>query len=352
MNCRRSMTQCWRTIRWRPIAPSLMIAILAIGITIVPCEEWVWNTFSNHRFAGRMAKGQDVFVLSLPGATGASSMARLTSQELSIRDAAGQTTVYQRLQRYDTPDGSFVGYGSRAAQRVIQWPTANSGNMRIGTLRNGQIEFAPSRMTVTRPNPQSGPLGGSYGVGNAWAGNPQGWSEGSLNSQYLNSQYPNTNYPNPNSRPIQGGAINGSSIVGGSDPDGMVAVQLAAGDPGQRLFLRANRPGQVSVVQQADQLDSAWYITPVGQDMVRVQQYIGGNWYALGVDDRALAAGGLAGGMNSRASIRFSSLGSSVNQLWRIQNFNGGGYCFESVWMPGFGLTCDPRNGLWLQPIT
>jgi hypothetical protein len=260
-------------------------------------------------------------------------MASLTPQELSIRDAAGQTTTYQRLQRYDTPDGSYIGYGSRAAQRVIQWPTANSGNMRIGTLRNGQIEFAPSRMTVTRPNP----TGANFNGANSGAWNGGGYNPPSPASSLV---------------PINGGPINGGPTAGGLDPDGMVAVQLAAGDSGQRLFLKASRPGQVSLVQQADQLDSAWYITPVGQDMVRVQQYIGGNWYALGVDDRALAAGGMVGGMNGRASIRFSSLGSSVNQLWRIQNFNGGGYCFESVWMPGYGLTCDPRNGLWLQPIT
>lgn len=343
MNRRDSLLQIGSTT-----ISSLITVAIAIGISMVPCEELAWTAFSGQVIAGRAAYGQDVFVLSLPGGGGSSSMARLTPQELSIRDAAGQTTLYQRLQRYDTPDGSYIGYGSRAAQRVIQWPTANSGNMRIGTLRNGQIEFAPSRMTVTRPNP----TGGRYGVGSYGASNSEAWNGGAYSTPY-----PNTNYPSANSDLIYGGIDSGglnnsSPVAGGLDPDGMVAVQLAAGDSGQRLFLRANRPGQVSLTQQADQLDSAWYITPVGQDMVRVQQYIGGNWYALGVDDRAFAAGGMAGGMNGRASIRFSSLGSSVNQLWRIQNFNGGGYCFESVWMPGYGLTCDPRNGLWLQPIT
>jgi hypothetical protein len=341
MNRRNPLLQIWRTT-----VSSLFTVAIAVGISIVPCAELAWTAFSGQSMVGGVAYGQEVFVLSLPGAGGSRSMASLNPQELSIRDAAGQTTIYQRLQRYDTPDGSYIGYGSRAAQRVIQWPTANSGNMRIGTLRNGQIEFAPSRMTVTRPNP----TGGSFAPGNSGA-----WNRGDYGTPY-------SNFPNANAGPIHGGLSssglssgglnNSSPVAGGLDPDGMVAVQLAAGDSGQRLFLKASRPGQVSLVQQADQLDSAWYITPVGQDMVRVQQYIGGNWYALGVDDRALGVGGMAGGMNSRASIRFSSLGSSVNQLWRIQNFNGGGYCFESVWMPGFGLTCDPRNGLWLQPIT
>jgi len=348
MNRRDSWLKICRTA-----VSSLIAVAIAIGISIVPCAELAWTAFSGQTMVGRAAYGQDVFVLSLPGAGGSSSMARLTAQELSIRDAAGQTTIYQRLQRYDTPDGSYIGYGSRAAQRVIQWPTANSGNMRIGTLRNGQIEFAPSRMTVTRPNPN----GGNYGVGNNGAGSYGGVAYGASASETWNeggysTPSPIANSQNVNSGPFQGGPIGVGPVAGGLDPDGMVAVQLSAGDPGQRFFLRANRPGQVSLVQQADQLDSAWYITPVGQDMVRVQQYIGGNWYALGVDDRALAAGGMAGGLNSRASIRFSSLGSSANQLWRIQNFNGGGYCFESVWMPGYGLTCDPRNGLWLQPIT
>lgn len=323
MNRRNSISESWR-----PAVSSLIAFALALGISIFPCDELAWTVFSGQAALGRASHGQDVFVLSLPGAVASSSMAGLTPQELSIRDAAGQTTIYQRLQRYDTPDGSYIGYGSRAAQRVIQWPTANSGNMRIGTLRNGQIEFAASRMTVTRANPNGADSGA--------------WNGGGYNP------------PSPamNLGPINGGPINGGPAAGGLDPDGMVAVQLAAGDPGQRLFLRASRPGQVAFVPQADQLDSAWYITPVGHDMVRVQQYIGGNWYALGVDERALAAGGMAGGMNSRVSIRFSTLGSSVNQLWRIQNLHGGGYCFESVWMPGYGMTCDPRNGLWLQPIT
>ncbi|MFM8402148.1 MAG: hypothetical protein ACKOAH_30350, partial [Pirellula sp.] len=86
---------------------------------------------------------QEFFTLKVPG-TATDSKARINAQELVVRDHTGQTTLYSRLRRYDTPDGQFVGYGSRQAQRVILWPTSNQGNMQIGTLRDGQIEFARS----------------------------------------------------------------------------------------------------------------------------------------------------------------------------------------------------------------
>jgi hypothetical protein len=254
-------------------------------------------------------------------------MVNLTLRELFVRDAAGQVTVYTRLTRYDTPDGKYIAYGSREAQRVIQWPTNNAGNMRIGTLRNGQMEFNPSRMTVHAAAADSGLR-------------PDAWD------QALGAP----------------GAVGGFEHAGDGMPgavqDGLTAVQLSAGDANNRLFLRSTRSGQLAFAQQANDMDSAWYVVPVGHDMVRLQQNQGNRWMALGVDPVAPPGGrarqggfGGAGFGAAPMAVRCSPMHQELDQLWRLQAGFGGGYCFESVLMPGYCLTCVPNDGLWLQPV-
>jgi hypothetical protein len=111
--------------------------------------------------------------------------------------------------------------------------------------------------------------------------------------------------------------------------------------------------GGVQFVSQANDPQAAWMITPVGGDMVRVQQAVGNQWAALGVDPRDIQGfgNGVLAQRGARAQIRFSAVNNSVAQLWRIEQQFGGGYCFESVAMPGFGMTCIPNQGLWLQPL-
>lgn len=272
------------------------------------------------------AEAQQVFELRAPGSNNP-SMVNLTLRELFVRDAAGQITVYTRLTRYDTPDGKYIAYGSREAQRVIQWPTSNAGNMRIGTLRNGQMEFNPSRMTVHAAAADSGLRL------DAW-------------DQALGAP----------------GAVGGFEHAGDGMPgavqDGLTAVQLSAGDANNRLFLRSTRSGQLAFAQQANDMDSAWYVVPVGHDMVRLQQNQGNRWMALGVDPVAPAGGrarqggfGGAGFGAAPMAVRCSPMHQELDQLWRLQAGFGGGYCFESVLMPGYCLTCVPNDGLWLQPV-
>jgi hypothetical protein len=254
---------------------------------------------------------QEFFTLKVPG-TATDSTARINAQELVVRDHTGQTTLYSRLRRYDTPDGKFVGYGSRQAQRVILWPTSNQGNMQIGTLRDGQIEFAPSKMAV-------------FAIDPALAG-----------------QIPQDIW-NPN-----------DSVAA----DISKTVLLSTGDAGNRLFMRTNRQGQLQLVSgapngaQADDAQGAWMITPVGGDMVRIQQSVGNQWLALSAD--VPQAGNFGNGVlaqrGHRSQVRLMGINNSIAQCWRLQQFNGG-YCFESVVVPGCGLTCVPNNGLWLQPI-
>lgn len=249
---------------------------------------------------------QEFFTLKAPGAATESS-ARINAQELIVRDDSGQTTLYSRLRRYDTPDGQFIGYGSRQAQRVILWPTSNRGNMRIGTLRNGQIEFAPSRMAVFALDPANA---------GQFPQVPQGsdWNPNDSNSEDISK-----------------------------------TVLLSAGDAGNRLFVRANRQGQLQLVPNApngahdDDAQGAWMITPVGGDMVRIQQSVGNQWLALSADGQQ--AGNFGNGVlaqrNQRSAVRLIGINNSIAQCWRLQQFNGG-YCFESVMMPGFGMILFP----------
>jgi len=256
-----------------------------------------------------LSRAQEFFTLKVPG-TPTESSARISAEELVVRDNSGQTTLYSRLRRYDTPDGQFIGYGSRQAQRVILWPTANQGNMRIGTLRNGQIEFAPSKMAVFALDPTTA----SQFSQDAW--NPNDTAQGDVSKTVL----------------------------------------LSAGDEGNRLFMRANRQGQLQFIPnapngaQVDDAQGAWMITPVGGDMVRIQQSIGNQWLALSAE--AQQPGNFGNGVlaqrGQRSQVRLMGINNSIAQCWRLQQFNGG-YCFESVLVPGCGLTCVPNNGLWLQ---
>ena len=265
---------------------------------------------------------QEFFVLRAPGVALESS-ARLSPEELQIRDQAGQITVYSRLRRYDTPDGGYIGYGSRQAQRVIQWPVANRGTMRIGVLSNGQIEFTPSQMAVFAIDPTNG---------------------ASLPTETWTS-------PQVSAASRETGEWNKSGELSKS-------VLLSTGEVGNRWFMKAGGQGQLQWIPGGaagaplNDPQGAWMITPVGSDMVRIQQSVGNQWLALSADPQQ--AGNFGNGVlaqrGQRSSVRLMGINNTIAQCWRLQQFNGG-YCFESVMMPGCGLTYVPNNGLWLQPI-
>ena len=271
------------------------------------------------------AMAQTNFVLRIPdGSTSDSgqygSLASLSEEQLLVQDAAGNVTVYSRLRRYDTPDGQYIGYASREAQRVIRWPASNRGTMQIGTLQNGRIEFAPSRMAVFASDQRVNPAFGS---------------QPNLTSTF---------------EEMQSGQLGGFPMV-----------MLRTGEGGSQGFLRVAGPGNggLRLVPQANDAQAAWVITPVGDDMVRIQQTVGNQWAALAIDQRDLQGianvqgfgNGLLAQRGARAQIRLTVVNNSIHQLWRVQQQFGGGYCFESVAMPGFGITCIPNQGLWLQPI-
>lgn len=307
------ISKCLRVISSRCLAPRLTLFLCSICFALCSIAS--------------EGNAQSVFVLKIPDGQYSSvsqnqSIASISDEQLVVQDAAGGVTTYTRLRRYDTPDGQFIAYASREAQRVIQWPVANRGAMRIGTLQNGRIEFSPSRMSVFSADSDVG----------------QGLENRS-----------------PNEQPM---VFDEGQV---SSPVGYPSMLLATGEPNSRSFLRANwsqggavaSGGGVQFVSQANDPQAAWMITPVGGDMVRVQQAVGNQWAALGVDPRDIQGfgNGVLAQRGARAQIRFSAVNNSVSQLWRIEQQFGGGYCFESVAMPGFGMTCIPNQGLWLQPL-
>ena len=296
------------------------------------------------------------FELSVQGLS-EPSIATVTPNELAVRDPAGTITRYLRSARYDTPDQQLLGYSSRQAQQVIRWPATNSGRMQIGSLQNGQIQFAWSKMTVTNSQQPS--------------------------PRFLNADVLPPGFDAQSNRRIQSGITNSQQPGTLQNLPNMTAMQLSVGNPNDRQFLGLRGSGQFSFSNQASGAESAWYITPVSDNVVRLQQRHQNQWLAIGLGNApdnftrssrlnhrsgafggssfgggAFPSGGSFGGGNSRGSnvpfpISLMPIHNGADQLWRIQNIQGlGGYCFESVLYPGMGLTCIQNQGLSLQNIT
>jgi hypothetical protein len=111
---------------------------------------WSANAFAQERFR-----------LVVEGDASLTSAASLTRTELSITDRQGITHRYAREPRFDTPDGAYQGYLSRAAQQAIRWPTAGAGTMLIGDPQGVAWRASAQQVTrvpvagqpVIRPNP-------------------------------------------------------------------------------------------------------------------------------------------------------------------------------------------------------
>ncbi|MEQ1828647.1 MAG: hypothetical protein ABL921_21980 [Pirellula sp.] len=304
---------------------------------------------------GQVPSESGSFELSAPGLA-TRSIAMLTPSELTIQDSQGNVTRYQRAPRYDTADQQLIGFSSRQAQQVIRWPVGNNGRMQIGTLQNGQVQFAWSKMQINAtPTPR--PIGGTGDI------LPPGVNEIPWNSRVRNEIDPR-------------GWNSGGRL---QDLPQMTAMHLAAGNPNDRQFLSIRSGNQFGFVNRANDLDSAWYISPVSNNVVRLQQVRGNDWFAIGLGNvpgadvmnnrlgnRRLGGfgggafprgGSFGGGGGFRSStgnfpLSLLPIHNGADQLWRIVNLASGGYCFESVLYPGMGLTCLPGQGLNLQPIT
>ncbi len=278
------------------------------------------------------------------------SIATVTPNELVVKDPAGTVTRYQRSPRYDTADQLLLGYSSRQAQQVIRWPVANSGRMQIGTLQNGQIQFAWSKMTVSNSQ-QPGLLNSSADV------LPPGF-DSPFAGRVRNGTVPNSQPGNLQNLPS------------------MTAMHLSVGNANDRQFLGMRGGSQFGFSNQASDVDSAWYLTPVSNNIVRLQQRYQNNWLAIGLGNApdgmarssrlnhrlgafggGFQTGSFGGGLVQRSNTPFPisllPIHNGADQLWRIQAVQGlAGYCFESVLYPGMALTCIPHQGLTLQNMT
>ena len=280
------------------------------------------------------------------------SIANVTADELTVRDANRQTTRYRRSTRYDTTDQKWIGYASREAQQVIRWPVSGAGRMQIGTLQNGQVQFDWSKMTI-RSLQQTSPLG----------------SNGEVMPPGING--PQQQFPKPGDALLPQTAVNLPQAT---------AMHLSVGGASNdQQFLTLINEQQIGFANQATTAEAAWYITPVSQNVVRLQQRSQNRWLAIGMQSNvannafgnrtgnrrqggfgngAFPRGGSfggGGGFRSTAGlypISLSPIHNGADQLWRIQNIASGGYCFESVQYPGMSLTCMPGVGLSLQPMT
>jgi len=147
----------------------------------------------------------------------------------------------------------------------------------------------------------------------------------------------------------------------------MTAMHLSVGTTSDRQFLGMRNGNQFDFANRASGAESAWYIAPVSDNIVRLQQRHQNEWLAIGLgnapdglgryssrrNQRSGAFGGGAfGRSNSPFPISLLPISQGADQLWRIQTIQGNaGYCFESVLYPGMGLTCIPNQGLSLQII-
>ena len=325
---------------------------VTLGKLSVLCFAFCWTIVTGGSLLGfQDVQNYGTFELTAQALTDP-SIATITPNELVVREPSGNTTRYQRSARHDTADQQLIGYSSRQAQQVIRWPATNSGRMQIGTLKNGHIEFAWSKMTIGQ------------------------------SSQAIRPQKSPDILPPGFDTPSAGRLRNGNSMPGSAgglqNLPGMTAMHLSVGNPNERRYLGMQGGNQFGFLPQATGMESAWYIVPVSNNIVRLQQRVQNEWFAIGISGvpdgfarssrlshrtgafggGAFPMGGSFGGAgafrpNSPFPISLSPIHNGADQLWQIHTVQGNaGYCFESVLYPGMALTCIPNQGLTLQSMT
>lgn len=221
------------------------------------------------------------------------SEATLDGRELRITDAAGQTTVYERERRYDTADGQYEGYLSRAIGRVVRWPTAGRGAMQLADLNDPRPRFRVSQMTVT-------PVAGGPGQGG-----PAGF--GSFQPRIVN---------------IPVARVGGPAVAGvGPVSRGRLTTEDAM-RRGLVLEAEANRPVQMQPT--AARSGQYWVILPVTRDVVRLQLVDGGTLWSLSATRPA-------------GPVVLAASRQDAAQLWRAVDAHGV-LRFDSLEYPGRSL--------------
>lgn len=277
-----------------------------------------------------------MFEMSAPGLD-KPSIAILSDKDLIITDPSGTQNVYLRSNRYDTQDGAWIGYSSREAKQIIRWPASSKGPMQIGTLREGNIQFTTSRMKVSELVRQEGNPAATKGA--------KGKIVPILPESGIEPPGMELNLPTPSQVPKPSSQ---QSSVTGFDGVSALPMHFSVGPDPTRQFLSLRGSDQFGLVPRATDISSAWYVAPVGNGLFRLQQQVGNQWMAIGVDGRLRGGARIAPG--TRHPVRLFPISNNIGQLWRINPYQAG-YCFESVHFTGMALTWNNPAGLFLQPI-
>ena len=293
-----------------------------------------------------VARTQEQFELVAPQ-RGASSKATITAAELRVEGADGRVTLYAREPRFDSTGGEWIGFFSRNANQVLRWPSINSGNMQIGAINGGNVQYRYSQMSIRSLGPLPERIVDRPVLPPALAptktpGLPpatlldEGNSQRGASSHITETASDLGRVGNLSTSDFFGQLLAGTDERNPISPrslriatyDGRSAPALLTRGAGFEL-------GSTNNVGQA----SDWWIAPTGAGMVRVQTYDRGRVYAVSAQ--------------TSERVTLMPVTQDPRQLWRV---TGAGradhrYVLENVQYPGFCLANIAGGHVAVQPI-
>lgn len=276
----------------------MMVRMLTVGCLTVCCG-----------LGAAIVSAQESFELSAPQ-LGAASNAVLTADELRVTAADGTVTQYLRDPQFDSADGEWLGYFSRSANQVLRWPASSTGNMQIGQVQGGRLQYRYSQMTIRRlgpPRTAARPVLPPVATGGEW-------TESDFFGQLLGT-------------------------AGGVPPTDAQTLRLAAYDSQGSPWLVSRSPDFQLEAARAGSDGVEWSLVPVGIQSVRIQAYHQGRVVCISA--------------SAADQVSLLPLAQDPRQLWRV---SGGGLAnrgvvLESALYPGQCLTHAGLGRLTLQPL-
>ncbi len=270
-----------------------------------------------------LVKGQQAFELTAPQ-LGARSEAVVSDERLQVTSATGSVSTYRREPRFDSNDGAWLGYYDRAANQVLRWPLANSGNMQIGSVRGTAVEYRTSQMTIR-------PL----------ALQPDRGVQRPLLPSQSEVLPPAMRDNRPEGPPANLRRSDLFDSISRRQPEEQAAemLQLVALDQGNAPWLLARDGGsELRAVQAGADSQNDWWVAPAGAGYVRLETYNRGRVQAVGTSDGR--------------SLLLQPLSQDARQLWKVHGGRGQqSYLLENAFYPGRCLTHLGNGQLVLQSI-
>ncbi len=269
-----------------------------------------------------LATAQERYELSAPH-MGAASQALIDDRELQVVSSDGQVTSYTRELRFDSSEGQWLGYYSRAANQVLRWPSSNSGNLQIGEVSGGSVRYRYSQMSIR-------PIGG---VGTDHL-RPR-IVERPVLPPLMNNE-PALQSSHGSTSDFFGQLISGVSRKQTLDPR---ALRIATYDTQNVPHLLTRGNGWELAATADVNAAKDWWFAPAGAGLVRVQAYDQGHIYAVSAQ--------------SGGRVSLMPLTQDPRQLWRV---TGAGriddrYVLENAHYPGTCLSNLGGGRIAVQPI-